>query len=573
MLVAKINGVEEADEAVADRRLRDLRRIAAKLRRSGMKPIQICEGLIKDRVLDAETKSFFRDLAEDEKHYWVASLYALLMSTKRRRKLAAYFTPPHLAHYVVELVCDAGVEPGRHRILDPASGGAAFLGPLAARIAKLCAQRGASCEKVLQTVESTLAGVEIDPDLGRLSKLVLFDLLKKEIVTAGRKPRISIQEADTLKLAPPKDLYDAIVANPPYGRILRPSSALRSGFSGVISHGYVNLYALFIEQALRWVKPDGVICLVVPMSFIGGPYFAALRKRILETCHVVRLDPIDKRSDVFLDVLYDVCVLVLRRRGALRTFSPPASSLLIIGQPNRPLGSLDLPQRTSDRIWALPDSGQSDGVFQPGFETLQDYGYIAKTGYFVWNREQHRYRVGYKPRSNEVPLFWAHNITANKISIPHDGEQGSSRIGFVKVEPNSTAIISSDAVVLQRTSNRRQKRRIIAGIIRQSTVQGSRGCVTENHTIVVIPDPAKTQALPLGMLCRLLNTAAVDKRFRRVSGSVSVSTKALAQLPLPAAKQVKAACANGIDDERAIEVAYSRSKLSVAKEMSARAGT
>jgi hypothetical protein len=51
------------------------------------------------------------------------------------------------------------------------------------------------------------------------------------------------------------------------------------------------------------------------MSFVGGPYFANLRKRILEAAHVLKLDPIDKRRDVFLDVLYDVCVLMLRKKG------------------------------------------------------------------------------------------------------------------------------------------------------------------------------------------------------------------------------------------------------------------
>jgi hypothetical protein len=36
--------------------------------------------------------------------------------------------------------------------------------------------------------------------------------------------------------------------------------------------------------------------------------------------------------------------------------------------------------------------------------TLGDYGYLAKTGYFVWNREQHRYRIGRKPRANGAAL-------------------------------------------------------------------------------------------------------------------------------------------------------------------------
>ncbi len=76
-------------------------------------------------------------------------------------------------------------------------------------------------------------------------------------------------------------------------------------------------------------------------------------------------------------------------------------------------------------------------------------------------------------------------------------------------------------------------------MIRHADVIGGRGYVTENHTIVIVPDPAKRQQLPLCTVCRLLNTMAVDGRFRRMSGSVSVSTKALRDLPLPAAADVR----------------------------------
>ena len=75
--------------------------------------------------------------------------------------------------------------------------------------------------------------------------------------------------------------------------------------------------------------------------------------------------------------------------------------------------------------------------------------------------------------------------------------------------------------------------------VRQRDAVGGRGFVTENHTIIVVPDPAKHQELPLRMVCRLLNTAAVDARFGRISGSVSVSTKTLRDLPLPAAADVR----------------------------------
>jgi len=80
--------------------------------------------------------------------------------------------------------------------------------------------------------------------------------------------------------------------------------------------------------------------------------------------------------------------------------------------------------------------------------------------------------------------------------------------------------------------------------------------VGENHTIIIIPDPAKQQKISIAMLCRLLNTAAVDARFRRMSGSVSVSTKALNQLPLPTATHVRTLINSGSEGENAAEVAY-----------------
>ena len=305
------------------------------------------------------------------------------------------------------------------------------------------------------------------------------------------------------------------------------------------------------------------------MSFVGGPYFTALRKSILETSHVLRLDPIDKRSDVFLDVQCDVCVLVLQKKGAGARTTVPTSSLLMIGQPNRFLGRLEIPDHITGRMWALPDEKQKQGLFQPGLETLADYGYIAKTGYFVWNREKHRYRTGNKPRSTEVPLFWAHNVKANRLCRPSDGEPKSSRIGFVKIDRQNTAIIYSDAIILQRTSNRRQARRLIAAIVRKAAIPGQRGFVTENHTIVIIPDPAKSQKITMKMLCRLLNSGPVDMRFRRMSGSVSVSTKALRQLPLPAATQVRAAFRPGMEDDHAAEVAYAESVTADKRKLSA----
>lgn len=544
---------------ILNRRLRDLREVASQFADLELTPLQFCEAIIENRFVNLKTHQFFSDLPKHERHYWISSLYALLMPKGRRKRLAAYFTPPHLAHYVINVLIEAGLELGSHRILDPASGGAAFLVPLAERIAHDLRRCRQESELILRTIETTLTGIEIEPNLARLSHILLTDLLRREINDAGRNLKMPIKHTNTLKLQTPDCFFDAIIGNPPYGRVFRPSKNLLSRFEAVVSDGYVNLYALFIEQALRWVRPGGMVCLIVPMSFIGGPYFGALRKRILESADVLRLDPIDKRGDVFLDVSYDVCVLLLRKNDGQKPSRPATSSLFLTNKPPRVLGQLDLPARPSERPWALPDGVLDDHLFKANLATLDDYGYIVKTGYFVWNRERHRYRTDFKPRTTEVPLYWARNVQPNAVCEPYDSKSDSGRIGLVKIATDSTAIVSTDAIILQRTSNRHQKRRLIAGLISQKKVPGNRGFVSENHTLLIIPAPDRSQGIPLKTLCRLLNSVAVDARFRRISGSVSVSTKILRQLPLPTVSAARSAFQLDLTDDEAAETAYTLS--------------
>src|SRR5207248_9061723 len=72
-------------ESAISRRLRDLREVAAILKRSRLTPLETCRAVIDGRVLDLKSRVFFAGLPEEEKHYWISSLYALLMPEGRRR--------------------------------------------------------------------------------------------------------------------------------------------------------------------------------------------------------------------------------------------------------------------------------------------------------------------------------------------------------------------------------------------------------------------------------------------------------------------------------------------------------
>lgn len=537
--------------------LAHLRKLARKKTVLKLSALPACKAVVDGSHPSQEIRTFFDKLSRDDKHYWVATYYALLMPKKKRRKLAAYFTPPQLAKYAIDKLRELGVQPGISKILDPSSGGAAFLVPLAQAIAMDARKKQLDPRATLAKIRETIAGIEIDKSLVRLSELLLADLLADELSRTRRKLRIPITNGDSLENVQPTPIYDAVIGNPPYGRIFRPTKAILSQYASVISDGYVNKYALFIQRAIAWAKPGGVICLIVPMSFLGGPYFAALRKHILEQTVVISLDPIEQRSDLFMDVLCDVCVLTLRKKGTPQIPAAPTSSLIRTQGAAQFMGTLDIPGSPSDRMWALPGTAGNADFFDGKCSFLDDYGYVVKAGYFVWNREQERYRVGQVPRKNEVPLYWAHNIKANCVVEPLvEDPTLNAPVGFVRLEKDSAVAIASDAILLQRTSNRRQKRRLIAGLVFQRGVVGGGGFVSENHTILVLPKPNAVQTVPLETLCRLLNSAAVDAQYRRISGTVSVSVKALRSLPLPTSWSVVQAFGAIQCNDEAAEEAY-----------------
>ena len=534
-----------------------LKRLARRKTGRKLTALSACKAVVDGNHPNQEIRTFFNGLPSSEKHYWIATYYALLMPQKKRRKLAAYFTPPQLAKYAIDKLYGLGVHPGISKILDPSSGGAAFLVPLAQEIALDAQKKKIDPRITLDTISETVAGIEIEKNLVKLSELLLGDLLANELSKTRRKLRIPITNGDTLKTVQPTPRYDAVIGNPPYGRIFQPTKTLLSQYASVITDGHVNKYALFMQRAIAWTRPGGAICLIVPMSFLGGPYFAALRKHILEQTIVVSLDPIEQRSELFMDVLCDVCVLTLRKRGAAQTLATPTSSLIRTNRPAQPMGFLDIPASPSGRMWVLPDTAGNSDFFDGECSFLDDYGYVVKAGYFVWNREQDRYRVGQVPRKNEVPLYWAHNIKANCVVEPLvEDPTFMAPVGFVRLEKDSPVAITSDAILLQRTSNRRQKRRLIAGMVFQRSVVGGRGYVSENHTILVMPKADAVQTVPLETLCRLLNSASVDARYRRISGTVSVSVKALRCLPLPPASRVVEAFGAIQCDDDAAEEAY-----------------
>jgi len=467
-------------------------------------------------------------LPADQRYYWTGTLYTLLLPPAERKAQAAYFTPPNLARGLMDMLQAEGFDPKVHTAIDPAAGGASFL----STIAGVMLDAGLDAKTALDR----LSGFEIDPALAHLSELLVGDRLGQK-VSKGTL----VQVKNSLR-ARPRTKYDLVIANPPYGR-LSTSDLPDERWREVCQPGHINKYALFTELCFRLAKPDGLIALVLPSSFVAGPFYGRLRAFIRSRGALISLSQVAMRDDVFIDVAQDVSVMVIRAGQA-----HAATRLVAFGSYTTgftKIASLLLPPAVEDP-WI---SNATASPLEQGGATLTDYGATLKAGYFVWNREKKRMHNRTYGKF-DVPLIWAKNIQAGQLCVPAARKRNG--IDFVRFRADSAAIIRSEALVMQRTTNSAQTRRLIAARVGPSVVATWRGFVSENHTITITGVSGEL----LAPLTLLLNSAAVDARYRQLSGTASVSVTLLRKLDLPKPASLIAAIKTHGPCEAAVEEAY-----------------
>jgi adenine-specific DNA-methyltransferase len=309
----------------------------------------------------------------------------------------------------------------------------------------------------------------------------------------------------------------------------------------------VNRYALFSGLATRMVRPGGVVVLVIPASFLTGPLFAPLREHFRRTCHVEEIVMLASRDGAFLDVTQDACVLTLTRASADITSARGVTPFAILSDTGEleSRGVVEFPSPPG-APWRLPGkvSDSSEALF-----TLENYGVEAKSGYFVWNREVARMTTRHS--RNAVPLIWAENIRPGSACWP--AARRGHGVDFVTFSSRSDVVIRESAIVMQRTTNNRQSRRLVAAVVPSDVIKRYGGFISENHTIVI---RRKDAAADLGAFCALLGTEAVDQEFRRLSTGAHVSVTALRSLRLPDPHLFSTALRRTGDPERAAAEAY-----------------
>lgn len=486
--------------------------------------------------------------------FWLSSLYANLLSKKRRKYHALFFTPPELSARVILNLREAGTDFSTARFIDPGCGGAAFLAPLAGAIRDALRGKGTTPKRTLRHLETHLTGWDIDPLLCKLCKAFVWMVMYEEIKATQFIPELQVRRGDALTISRRnKSRFDVVVCNPPYRKVPTKELANLSQENRAICSGQPNLYAIFMAVAVRLTKRGGQIGLITPTSFLSGPSFTPLRKRLAVDTEIRQVDLVEKRQGVFVSVEQETAVTILQK--VARNAKRKETSVFAIGseQPSEPVGTASVPKDGS--AWVLPRA-QADvpllALLRARKHTLASCGYEVRIGLFVPHRDKRRTRRWRRGQARAFPLIWCTDIGQDG-RFEFDRAEHSKRF-VVIAKKDDGVVLREPSVALQRTTAKDDSRRLIAAPIRGDVIKKYGGYVGENHVVFLLQ--TERAVCEVNLLAKILRSKTVDRLFRCISGSVSVSSSELAELCLPDPQVVHAALKRGESIESAISEGY-----------------
>lgn len=476
-----------------------------------------------------------------EATYWLSSAYAQLVGDEHRKQLAMFFTPPSLTGRLLDNLQGSGVDFANRRFCDPACGGAAFLVPIAIRMRDALRRKGQGAAAIVAHLEEHLLGFDQDATLCALSRHFLLMVLHDEVLASGRRPRFRIYRGDSLlKTAVLLGRLDVVVCNPPFRKMTaREVARYASSFEEVIE-AQPNLYALFIALCVRLLAPGGTCALVTPTSFLSGQLFSKLRRFLMAHTTVISIGMVSDRLGVFIDVEQETALTLVRREecGHPPTIEAEVSVVSRLGD-YVDVGRCVLPN--SGAAWPIPRTVSDVALLKSATQshaTLADYGYVARVGAFVWNRDIRTTYASARSAAlargrTAVPLLWSSDIgPGGRLRFTGRPKPNRERCFVNLGAKDHPSVIRNPSVLLQRVTSNDQPRRLVAAAIPNRFMKTYGGFVGENHT-VILEQVTPNAPLTPSQLAQLLGTPTVDRYFRCISGATNVSIFELNQLRLP----------------------------------------
>lgn len=215
-----------------------------------------------------------------------------------RRGLGIYLTPDE----VVRAVVDAAVPEHGSVVYDPACGSGTFL------IETLRYWRDAHPHARTLHVQ----GSDIN---GRMLLLAELNLGHMKGVEFSRQTLDALAPGDATW--PQPNSVDLVLTNPPFGVYVEQSAIDAQRFTTIgkrSTGGRLQSEVLFIEQCLRWLRPGGMLAIVVPRSVVTNESLSDARKAIDALAVLVGMLTLPPETFASTGTQTNTSVLFLRKR-------------------------------------------------------------------------------------------------------------------------------------------------------------------------------------------------------------------------------------------------------------------
>lgn len=336
--------------------------------------------------------------------------------------------------------------------------------------------------------------------------------------------------------------FDAVVGNPPYDELseeARGSEIDEISYLQVTSYmmpamGHrINLYRLFIVQALRVVHSEGWHGFIVPLSLLADQFTFNLRKYLLETAQIQLIEQFPQKDDpydrVFPDAKLSTCIYVVRKD------IPKENQVYVRTHPGRYIRNESPSYTTQQASFLKFDQGNLSipGLSQQAWNIvlrlststritrLNDYA-KALPGELMIN---HQFDPYLTDAFYGEEIIRGSHIGLYELVEPKQGEPlYLNREKYLSKHTNSIKAThyQQERVVYQRYAAIDNFRRLIATILPPGYF-----C---SHTVGYLADIKECR---LGFFVGLLNSTFLDWRFNLTSTNNNVNGYEVEALPVP----------------------------------------
>jgi len=287
----------------------------------------------------------------------LGNLYEKYLPSGERKRLGEFYTPTEVIDYILTSTGYTYSHDIETRdLLDPACGSGGFLVRASRRLISRYLMKFGKTDKkelrdprkwkgiagrlspdeariILESLQEHIYGLDINPFACHIAEMnLLFQIIDlyqktKEKYAEFRLKRFKIYQTDSLELPRQKKIddfggnhlrflqereeiddikrkkFDFVVGNPPYVRVQMLDERAKkyinkNYFSGI---GNFDIYVVFIERGLNWLKAKGNFGYIISNKFIQSSYGIGIRKFILKNCRIDRIIDFGD-SGVFKDV-------------------------------------------------------------------------------------------------------------------------------------------------------------------------------------------------------------------------------------------------------------------------------